>query len=207
VLLIFLKDKPNPPQERESIFKAYKDLGKGYKHYVQAAGIFSLAYFSFGFLLLKAYLVGFEIKDVVLLYALFNVAFVFVAAPIGKLGDLIGRRTIIASEYLVYFLMSIAFIFASTKWHIIWCFVLFGIFYAIDESQSKAYITDLEKTKRGTALGFYNFVTGLVYLPASLVAGYLWKISPSYAFLFAGIVSIVALVYFLVGQRSFAKKS
>jgi MFS family permease len=197
ILLALIKDRPTKPSKRQNIFKAYKDMSKDFKHYFYTAGIFSLAYFSFGFLLLKAYHVGFEIKDVVLLYALFNVAFVLVAAPIGKLGDRIGRKKIIALEYIVYFIMCLGFIFATSKVQVISLFCLFGVFYAIDESQSKAYITDLEKTRRATAIGVYNFATGAIYLPASVIAGYLWKINPNYAFIFAGLISIAALIFFI----------
>ncbi|MFA5887497.1 MAG: MFS transporter [Candidatus Nanoarchaeia archaeon] len=202
IVLLFIKEKPALPQKRENIFQAYKTLGKGFRHYLYSAGIFSLAYFSFGFLLLKAYMVGFAIKDVVLLYALFNVAFVIVAVPIGKLGDKIGRKRIIASEYILYFLMALGFIFASSKWHVIALFIIFGIFYAIDEGQSKAYITDLETKKRGTAIGVYNFAVGLVYLPASIIAGYLWKLNPNYAFGFAAFIAVVAFVFFISKKKS-----
>jgi len=201
ILLMFLKDKPEKPKEKENIFKSYKNTSEGFKHYLRTAGIFSIAYFSFGFLLLKAYHVGFEIKDVVLLYALFNIAFVLFAAPLGKLGDRIGRRKIIGLEYIIYFVMCLGFVFATTKTQVVSLFVLFGIFYSIDESQSKAYITDLEKTRRATAIGIYNFATGLVYLPASVIAGYLWKINPNYAFIFAGVISIVALIFFVSRKK------
>ena len=184
-------------EPKENIFKTYKNMSSGFKHYFHTTGIFSLAYFSFGFLLLKAYLVGFAIKDVVLLYALFNIAFVIVAAPLGKLGDYIGRRKIIALEYIIYFIMSVGFIFSTTKIHVIVLFCLFGIFYAIDEGQSKAYISDLESKKRATAIGIYNFMTAIIYLPASVIAGALWKINPNYAFMFAALVSVTALIVFL----------
>jgi MFS family permease len=120
---------------------------------------------------------------------------------LGKLGDHIGRRKIIALEYILYLLMCVGFIFATAKWQVVALFLVFGVFYAIDESQSKAYITDMEKTKRGTAIGAYSFFTGLVYLPASIIAGALWKLSPSYAFGFAGITSAAAFVFF-VSRRS-----
>jgi MFS family permease len=201
VALALMKDKPSRPFKRENIFKSYKKVSKDFKHYLYAAGIFSLAYFSFGFLLLKAYNVGFQIKDVVLLYALFNVAFVIISAPIGKLGDHIGRNKIIALEYIVYLVMSLGFIFVTSKVGIIFLFILFGIFYAIDEGQSKAYITDLEKSRRGTAIGIYNFATGAIYLPASVIAGYLWKLNPNYAFIFAGIISIAALIFFVLRKK------
>ncbi len=197
IILFLIKDKPSEPVKKENIFKSYKTLSKDFKHYLKTSGIFSLAYFSFGFLLLKAYLVGFKIEDVVLLYALFNIAFVIFSPFIGKLGDKIGRRKIIISEYIIYLLMSIGFIFAATKWHVIVLFAMFGIFYAIDEGQSKAYITDMEKEKRATAVGVYNFATGLVYLPASIIAGFLWKLNPNYAFGFAGIIALISLIYFV----------
>lgn len=50
-------------------------------------------------------------------------------------------------------------------------FAAYGIFYAIDEAQSNAFIADIEPERRATAVGVYNFVTGALYLPASLVAG------------------------------------
>lgn len=196
ILLLFLKDKPSMPIRTESIFHSYKSLSRGFKHYLLSAGIFSLAYFSFSFLLLKAYIIGFKVEEVVLLYALFNVSFVIAAPIIGKLSDMIGTRKIIASSYMLYFLMCIGFLLATAKLHIILLFILFGIFYAIDESQSKAYITGMEEKKKATALGVYSFAVGLVYLPASLIAGLLWKLSPNYAFMFAAIVSIAALIYF-----------
>ena len=207
LVLLFIKEKKSLPQKRENIFQAYKTLGKEFRHYLYSSGIFSLAYFSFGFLLLKAYMVGFAIKDVVLLYALFNVAFVIVSAPIGKLGDKIGRKRIIASEYVIYFLMALGFIFASSKWHIIALFAMFGIFYAIDEGQSKAYITDLEQKKRGTAIGVYNFAVGLVYLPASIIAGYLWKLNPNYAFGFAAFIAVVAFMFFVRKKEAVIPKN
>jgi MFS family permease len=145
--------------------------------------------------------VGFAIKDVVLLYALFNIAFVIVSAPIGKLGDYIGRKKIIALSYIIYLVMCLGFVFAYTKLHIIALFVLFGVFYAIDEGQSKAYVLDYEKKQRATAIGTYYLTVGLIYLPASLIAGFLWKINPDYSFIFAGAVSLAALVFFLSQKK------
>ena len=197
IFLAFIKDKPARPSMRISIFRSYKETSRQFRHYFYASGLFSLAYFSFGFLLLKAYILGFQIKDVVLLYALFNLSFVIVSAPIGRLGDIIGRSKIIILEYVLYALMCLGFIFAYNKIHVILLFIVFGVFYAIDEGQSKAYISDAEKKRRATAIGIYNFATGIIYLPASIIAGVLWKINPNYAFIFAGLISLAALIFFV----------
>jgi hypothetical protein len=92
--------------------------------------------------------------------------------------------------------MCFGFILSSTQIEIIVLFIVFGMFYAIDEGQSKAYITDMEKKKRATAIGIYNFATGMIYLPASIIAGLLWTLNPNYAFTFAGLISFAALLFF-----------
>jgi MFS family permease len=198
VVLALLKDKPGKPHKRENIFKAYSTLSPGFKRYLVSAGIFALAYFSFGFLLLRAYGAGFAVKDVVLLYALFNVSFVVASPLVGRLGDVIGRRWIVLLGYLTYGIMSLGFVYGTSKAAIIALFVLYGIFFAIDEAQSKAFIADVEKERRATAVGFYNFVTGLIYLPASLIAGALWAVHPTFAFGVAALLSCVAMAAFAV---------
>ena len=57
----------------------------------------------------------------------------------------------------------------TVQWQIIVLFIFYGVFYAIDEAQNKAFIADIEKERRASAFGMYNFVTGI--LPASLITG------------------------------------
>jgi MFS family permease len=197
LVLGLVKDRPGVQYKRESILTAWKTLSRGFKRYLVAAGIFSLAYFSFSFLLLRANNVGFSVKDVVLLYALFNVSFVIAAPLIGKLGDFVGRTTIVILSYLIYLVMSIGFAFATTKWEIILLFIIYGIFFSIDEAQSKAFIADVERERRATAMGVYNFVTGALYLPASLVAGAIWVVNPNVVFIVAAFISLAAVITFV----------
>ena len=198
VALWLIKDQPAPERSREDVFETIKLLSPGFKRYLMTAGVFSLAYFSFGFLLLRAHGVGFSVTDTVLLYALFNVACVVAAPLIGKLSDSVGRPRMIMLGYVIYLLMSLGFAFANAKWQVLVLFVLYGVFYAIDEAQNKAFIADLELERRASAIGLYNFVTGVVYLPASLIAGALWLLNPASAFLLAAAVALVALAMFAV---------
>jgi MFS family permease len=202
LMAIFIKDKPPATSQikERHFFKTYRYLGDEFKRYVKVAGLFSLAYFSFAFLLLKAYQVGFDIKDISLLYAVFNVSFVLLSVPIGKMGDAIGIKKIITAEYAIYFLMCFGFIFATSKISVILLFLLYGIFYAIDEGQSKAYISSIIKEdQRGSAIGIFNFITGLIYLPASLVAGALWNSYGSYAtFAFGAGIALLSFIIFLI---------
>ncbi len=198
VVLSLIKDQPGVQHRRENMLDTWKILSPEFKRYLVAAGLFSLAYFSFGFLLLRAHSVGFVVKDIVLLYALFNIAFVVAAPLIGKLGDRFGRARMIMLSYLIYLLMCIGFAFATMQWHVIVLFIIYGVFFAIDEAQSKAFIADIELERRASAIGFYNFVTGLIYLPASLIAGVLWLFNPAVAFVVAACVAFAALIVFML---------
>jgi MFS family permease len=198
VALSLVKDQPAPSRIRENMFATFKQLSPAFKRYLMTAGVFSLAYFSFGFSLLRAHSVGFTVTDTVLLYALFNIACVIAAPLIGKLSDRVGRPHMIMWGYGTYALLSLGFAFATEKWHVVVLFLMYGLFYAIDEAQNKAFIADLEVERRASAMGMYSFVTGMVYLPASLVAGSLWLFSPATPFLLASGVALLALVMFSV---------
>lgn len=198
VVLAWVKEQPGVPQQRENMFETWSTLSPAFKRYLITSAVFSLSYFSFSFLLLRAHSVGFSVKDVVLLYALFNIACVIAAPLIGKLSDRLGRGRTVMLGYLTYLLMSLGFAFASAPWQIVVLFVLFGVFYAIDEAQSRAFIADLELERRASAIGLHNFVTGLIYLPASLIAGALWLVHPAGAFLFAAGLALAALAVFLL---------
>lgn len=202
ILLLRIPQNPVEPKARESIFATFHLMSDSFKKYVFCGAIFSLSYLSFGFFLLKAYTVGFTVAQVALLYAIVSIAFVFVAVPIGKFGDIVGRKWIIASSYLLFALISLGFAFSTTKLSIVILLLLFGVFLAIDDSQTKAFITDLEHEKRGSAIGFYNFVLSFGFFFASLAAGFLWAINPMYTFVNCAFIASVAFLLFAVKMRN-----
>jgi MFS family permease len=161
------------------------------------AGVFALGYFSLGFLLLKAHAMGFSLTDTVLLYALFNGVCVVSAPMVGRLGDAMGRRRVVLLGYGLYGAINLALIWAHQGWQLVALFALYGVFYAVEESQSKAFIADLEPDRRASAMGAYKFVTGLLYLPASLVAGALWTLDPRLAFGQAALLAVAAIALFV----------
>lgn len=199
-VLALIKDKPGVRHERESVGQNWQLLSPGFKRFLIPAGVFSLAYFSLGFLLLKAHDIGFSVTDIVLLYALFNTTCVMVAPLVGKLGDRVGRSRIVVLGYAVYGLINLGLVFAGSKWQLVVLFAFYGFFYAIDDSQSKAFIADMEPERRATAIGAYNFVTGVLYLPASLTAGALWAFAPNLAFGLAALLSGLAIAAFVTLQ-------
>ena len=194
LVLTRITDRPGVAHERESVRQNWQQLSPGFKRFLWPAGVFSLAYFSLGFILLKAHAVGFSVTDIVLLYALFNTTCVLAAPLVGWLGDRVGRSRIIVLGYALYAAINLWLAVAGSRWEMVVVFAIYGVFFAIDESQTKAFIADIEPERRATAVGVYNFVTGVLYLPASLVAGALWTFAPGLAFVLAALLSLVAMV-------------
>ena len=197
VVLAFVRDQPTQARAHESISQNWHLLNAGFKRFLIPAGIFALAYFSLGFLLLKAHDVGFSVPQVVLLYALFNATCVVAAPLVGMLGDRLGRSRIVLLGYSVYGGICAGLVFADSRWEVIVAFAFYGLFYAIEDSQTKVMIADLEHDRRATAMGVYNGVTGMLYLPASLIAGALWSVAPALAFGLASLLSVVAMAVFV----------
>ncbi len=204
VVLALMKDQPGKPHARESVRANWQALSPGFKRFLWPAGVFALAYYSLGFLLLKAHAVGFSVTDTVLLYALFNAVCVATAPLVGIVGDKIGRSRVVVFGYGLYGAINLALVWVSQGWQLIALFALYGVFYAVEESQSKAFIADLEPERRATAVGAYNFVTGVLYLPASLVAGALWTADPRWAFGLATLLTVAAIALFLWRQPASA---
>ena len=196
VVLAQMKDQPGKPHERESVAVNWRALSPGFKRFLLPAGVFALGYYSLGFLLLKAHAVGFSVTDTVLLYALFNAVCVVAAPLVGSLGDTVGRSRLVGLGYALYGAINLALMWADQGWQVIALFALYGVFYAVDEPQSKAFIADLEPCRRATAVGAYNGITGVLYLPASLVAGVLWTIDPRWAFGLSAALSVAAIALF-----------
>jgi MFS family permease len=195
-VLALMKDQPGKPHERESVVVNWQALSPCFKRFLVPAGVFALAYYSLGFLLLKGHAVGFSMTDTVLLYAMFNAVCVVAAPLVGARGDATGRSRVVLLGYGLYGVINLALVWASEGWQVVAAFALYGVFYAIEDSQSKAFIADLEPERRATAVGVYNFVTGLLYLPASLVAGALWTVDARWAFGLAALLSVAAIVLF-----------
>ncbi|WP_395701979.1 MFS transporter [Aquabacterium sp.] len=193
LVLARMPDQPGVVHEREGVRQNWQHLTPAFKRFLLPSAVFGLAYFSLGFILLKAHALGFGIAEVVLLYALFNASCVMAAPWVGRLGDRIGRRRIVLLGYAAYAGINLWLVFASSRWEIGAVFVVYGLFYAIDESQSKAFIADLEPERRATAVGVYNFVVGMMYLPASLIAAAFWAITPSAAFAASALLSVAAM--------------
>ncbi|NYZ73600.1 MFS transporter [Candidatus Micrarchaeota archaeon] len=178
-ILLFVREPKKTPQKeavkKPHFWESLRMLGQGYKRFLMISCLFSLAYFSFALLIVRASNIGIATQDILLIYVLYNVVYAIASMPIGTLSDRIGRKHVIAASFMLYALICVGFIFVSDFWQVAALFAIYGIFVAADESVNKAYISDMvEEKSRGIALGAYNSAVGAVYLPANAIFGAIW---------------------------------
>jgi MFS family permease len=170
-----VKEQPRKQEKRLSFWQKLRLLSADYRRYLWVSCFFSLAYFSFALLIVRANEIGISTQDILLVYILYNIVYMLVSVPIGQLSDRIGRKPVIVASFLLYALICVGFALAGSLWQVALLFAAYGVFVSTDESVNKAYISDISDDKsRGTALGAYNSAVGAAYLPASVIFGALW---------------------------------
>jgi MFS family permease len=168
--------------------------------FLTIVAIFTLGNSSDFFLILRAQKLAVPLLQVTLMLLLFNAVYVAVSYPMGVLSDRIGRRTVIIAGWLVYGLTYLGFALATTEWQAWALFAVYGIYYGMVEGNAKAFIADLVPAeRRGRAYGLFQGIVGLMILPASVIAGWLWSaISPSATFYFGGALALLAMLGMLL---------
>ncbi|MDD5172073.1 MAG: MFS transporter [Candidatus ainarchaeum sp.] len=197
-IILFVREPKKTVQEevvkKPHFWESLRMLSQDYKRFLMVSCLFSLAYFSFALLIVRASDIGISTQDILLTYVLYNVVYAITSMPIGALSDRIGRKYVIAASFLLYALICVGFIFVSEFWQVVALFAVYGIFVAADESVNKAYIADMVGEKsRGIALGAYNSAVGAVYLPANAIFGVIWAVlGTTAAFGAAAVVAAVS---------------
>ena len=200
--LYFLKEKKKNKRQDLSLKIGLKNLSTPLKLFILISGIFTLSNFSYMFYILKAQTIftgRLAIGAPIILYILFNIFYGVFALPFGVLSDKIGREKVIIFGYAIYAITAFGFALFSSLNYFIILFALYGISYAIIEGNQRAYVSDLSSEYiRGTALGTFHTIVGLMALPSSLIAGYLWSIDPNIPFIYGGIVALISSILFII---------
>lgn len=193
VPVLFVKE-PKFKKTRKSIFKGVSSLSSKLKYFVFVSAVFSLGNFGLYIFLVKR---GGDISGnlivPLIMYAVFSAVYAFTSVPFGKLSDRIGRKKVLISGYVLFLLISIGFIFVDNVYLFGVLFSLYGLVYSITQPVSRALVADFSKQIKGTAMGFYYFVTGIVTIPAGIFAGILWNISSETMFAYIAGIALVSL--------------
>jgi len=192
IIGLWVKERKQPINKQLVSLKALRGTFAGF---LAIMLLFTLGNSSDAFLILRAEDVGVASTTIPLVIALFNLVSALAAIPVGKLSDRIGRRKTIIIGWGIYSMAYLGFALAKHSW-IIWVlYSFYGLYYAFTEGSAKALVAELvPEENRGAAYGLFNASIGIMALPASLIAGYLWNVSPAAPFAFGAMMAFLAFV-------------
>ena len=171
-----------------------------FRKFLLIVGIFSLGNSSMAFIILKVQDVGATTLNITFLYLLFNAVYSFSSMPAGIAADYFGKKRMILISYILFGLIYFGFAYSKTQTHVWTLLLLYGVFMGISEGIQRAFVaTLLSNNYLGTGYGVYHTMIGLIALPSSLIAGFLWDIKgPQATFLFGAITAAIASTLFLI---------
>lgn len=173
-----------------------KRLGRDYWWVVAVGAVFALARFSEAFLVLRAERGGIPVALVPLVMVAMNLVYAACAYPFGKLSDRLGRRNLLGWGLAV--LIAADLVLASDyHWPTVVAGVaLWGVHLAMTQGLLAALVADTAPADlRGTAYGFFNLVSGIAMLVASVLAGLLWdRLGPAFTFHAGALFAAIALI-------------
>ena len=170
-------------------------LPRAYWWVVGVGAVFTLARFSEAFLVLRAEQVGIALALVPLVMVAMNAVFAVTAYPFGKLSDRVSHRRLLLAGLAVLVLADVV-LAASTHWTgLLLGVALWGVHMGMTQGLLAAMVADTAPADlRGTAYGFFNLMSGLAMLAASVVAGLLWQYwGPAWTFGAGAMFSAVAM--------------
>ncbi len=182
------------------MFETWQALPAKLKAFLLVALIFTLGNSSNQFLLLRASNLGLSANTVILAYLLFNLVYVSLSYPFGRLSDRVGRKKLLVLGYLFYAAVYFGFGLAPVAAWVWPLFAAYGFYIALTEGVEKAFVSDIApKELRATLIGLHATLLGIGLFPASLFAGWLWSaIGPSAPFYFGGGMGLLAAVGLLL---------
>ncbi|WP_286181767.1 MFS transporter [Desulfovibrio sp. Huiquan2017] len=194
---------PAASTSRRPFRESLRGLPRSYWRALVLLSLFALANSTDALLLLRTRDLGFSDLHVIGAYVLFNLVYAATAYPAGILSDRFGRWGLMLGGWTLYALTYFGFALSGPDWWIWVLFPVYGLYMGLTEGVGKALIAvGLPPERRGTAMGFFLMLTGLLSLVGNLAAGLAWDlIGPRAPFLMGGALALLAVVVALVLPR------
>ena len=206
-LLFFgLHEPPHPrgevrsnPLQRANL----KRLDAAYWWVVGIGALFTLARFSEAFLVLRIQQGGVPFALVPLVIVAMNLVYALSAYPFGHLSDRMSRSRLLMLGLVVLFAADLT-LAHDDHWRVVLGgILLLGLHMGITQGLLAAMVADTAPADlRGTAYGFFNLISGVAMLMASLIAGFLWdRFGAAQTFYAGAAFSAIALLGVIVHSR------
>jgi MFS family permease len=215
VAVLYVREAPrkkhlNDANGIKPVRLSLRGFDSNFKRFLFIVALFTLSNSSDAFLLLRARTAGVSVVAIPLLWAMLHLSKVVSSLFGGHLSDILGRRRLIVSGWILYAAVYSGFAFVSNPVSVWVLFLIYGIYFGLAEGAEKALVADLVRPEqRGTAYGLYNLAFGITVLPASLLMGALWDWrGPTTAFLVTGLLGATAalLLLTMVKTRGYGQK-
>lgn len=152
-----------------------KHLSRNYWWVVAIGAVFTLARFSEAFLVLRAMQGGVPVALVPLVMVAMNVVYSVSAYPFGKLADSVSHTKLLAIGLLVLVASDVVLAQGSHWTVVLVGVVLWGLHMGLTQGLLATMVAHTAPPDlKGTAFGFFNLMSGLAMLVASVIAGELW---------------------------------
>lgn len=208
-LLIFGVHEPKTSAAKTAINPISRQnlqrLGASYWWVVVVGGVFTLARFSETFLILRAQQLAIPVAWVPLIMVIMNLVYAASAYPFGKLSDRVSHGTLLASG-LVVLIASDLIMASNSSWTGLFAGVaLWGIHMGMTQGLLASMVAATAPADlRGTAFGFFNLISGVGLLLASLVAGLLWdQLGAAFTFYSGAGFALLTLIGVLIFPRKY----
>ena len=184
--------KPVNPISRENL----KRLNAAYWWVVGIGAVFTLARFSEAFLVLRAAQGGVPIALVPLVMVAMNLIYAASAYPFGKLSDGVSHSRLLMLGLAVLIAADLVLATDDHWVAVLLGVALWGVHMGITQGLLARMVADTAPADlRGTAYGFFNLMSGLAMLVASVLAGFLWdRFGAAFTFYAGAIFCVVALI-------------
>ena len=172
-----------------------KRLPRAYWWVVGVGAVFTLARFSEAFLVLRAEQLGVALAAVPLVMVAMNVVYSLTAYPFGKLSDRVSHHGLLLAGLSVLVAADVV-LAVSTHWvGLLLGVALWGVHMGMTQGLLAAMVAaQAPADLRGTAFGFFNLVSGVALLAASVLAGLLWQyLAPAWTFGAGAAFSVLAM--------------
>ena len=208
LLLVFGVEEPGTSASRRGLkspirWQTLGELGRAYWWVVAAGGVFTLARFSEAFLILRAQQLGLADAFAPMVLVIMNVVYALSAYPLGRLADRMNHQTLLAAGLAVLIVSDLVLAQAQGLATVALGVALWGLHMGMTQGLLATMVAGTAPTHlRGTAFGFFNLVSGVAMLIASVLAGLLWdKLGAATTFYTGAAFSIVALVMLMPRRR------